>query len=83
MGSPPQTFLPSLTQTHTDTQMPGRKSPIAFVANGKPVSFRGTRKPKSPAKSLKQLRKRLRKLNSPVMRANAERKWKEARGMLY
>lgn len=48
-----------------------------MTAHG-PVTFVAKKK-RSPARSLKELNKRLKKLKSPKMRANAREKWLEAR----
>ena len=56
--------------------MPAKRSKVAFMTRDGPVSFKA--KKRSPAKTLKELNKRLRKLKSPVMREMARDKWHAA-----
>ena len=58
--------------------MPAKRSRVGFLTAHGPVTFVAKTK-KSPARSLKELNKRLKKLKSPKMRANAREKWLAAR----
>ena len=59
--------------------MPSKRTRVVFITHdGSPKSFLAKKK-RSPARSLKALNQRLKKLKSPKMRANAREKWLEAR----
>jgi hypothetical protein len=60
--------------------MPARTTVGFYKKDGSLVAFKA--KPKrSPARTYKELNKRLKKLKSPVMRARATKKWEKARGL--